>query len=62
MGRGEVHKGYSWENLRKRYHLKDQGIDGRIILRWNIRKWDVGAWTGLVWLKTGTGGGRVCVR
>jgi len=28
--------------------LKDQGIDGRIILRWIIRKWDVGTWTELV--------------
>jgi hypothetical protein len=31
-------------------------IDGRIILRWIFRKWDVVAWTGLIWLRTGTGG------
>jgi hypothetical protein len=24
----------------------DPGVDGRIILRWIIRKWDVGLWTG----------------
>jgi len=28
-----------------------------IILRWIFRKWDEGAWTGLSWLRIGTGGG-----
>ena len=37
-------------------HSKDPGIDGRIIFRWIFRKWDVGAWTGSVWLRIGTGG------
>jgi len=23
-------------------HLEEPGIDGKIILRWNLRKWDVG--------------------
>ena len=38
-------------------HLEDQGVDGRVILRWIFRKWDVGVWTGSSWLRTGTGGG-----
>jgi hypothetical protein len=42
--------------LEGRYHLGDTGIDGRIILRWIFRKWDVGVWTGLSWLRIGTGG------
>jgi hypothetical protein len=34
--------------------LEDTSVDGRIILRWIFRKWDVGVWTGSSWLKTGT--------
>jgi hypothetical protein len=29
------------ENLREREHLGDPGVDGRIILRWIFRRWDV---------------------
>ena len=32
---------FSWGNLRDRDHLEDPGVDGRIILRWIFRKWDV---------------------
>jgi len=32
---------------------------GRIILRWIFRKWDVGACTGSIWLRIGTGGGHL---
>ena len=32
------------------------GVDGRIILRWFFRKWDVGVWTGSSWLRVRTGG------
>jgi len=38
-------------------HLEDPGVGGRIILTWIFRGWDVGAWTGLIWLRTGSGGG-----
>jgi len=50
-----VHTEYWWGNLRERDHLEYPGVDGRIILRWIFRKWDVGAWTRLTWLRIGTG-------
>jgi len=43
MGRGTAYTGFWWGNLRERDHLGDPGIDGRIILRWIFRKWDVWA-------------------
>ena len=38
-------------NLRKRDHLEKTGVDWRITLRWILRKWDVGPWTGSIWLR-----------
>jgi len=40
----------------ERDHLGDPGKDGRKILSRIFRKWDVGVWTGLIWLRIGTGG------
>ena len=59
MGRREVYTGFWWENLQEKDHMKDRGIDGRIILRWICRIWYVGAWTGTMWLRIGTGGGEL---
>jgi hypothetical protein len=41
-GRGEVHTGFWWGNLREGDHLKDPRIDGRIILKCIFEKWDGG--------------------
>ena len=40
-------------------HLEGPGADGRIILRWIFRKWDVGLWIGSSWLRIGTVGGHL---
>jgi hypothetical protein len=36
-GDKELRIGFLWENLRARGHLKDLGIDGKIILKWIFR-------------------------
>jgi len=59
MGRGEVYTGFWWGNLRERDHFEDPHVDGRVILRFIFRRWDVGVWTGSSWLRTGTGGGNL---
>ena len=58
---GERRGAYSvwWGTMRERDHLEQLVVDGRIILRWVFRKWDVGVWTGSSWLRIGTGGGHL---
>jgi hypothetical protein len=41
-GQGKVHTGVWWGNLGERDHLESPDIDGRIILKWILRKWDGG--------------------
>ena len=57
--REEVYTGFWWGNLKERDHLEDPSVGGRIILRWIFRTWDVGVWTGSMWLRIGTGGGNL---
>jgi hypothetical protein len=46
-----------WKNMGDRDHKEDQGIEGSIILKCILRKEIRRAWTGLLWLRTGTSGG-----
>ena len=41
-----AYKVFWWGHLWERDHLGDPGLDGRTVLRWIFRKWDVGVWTG----------------
>jgi hypothetical protein len=43
-----------WGNLREIDHFGDPGVDGRIILRWIFRKWDIGVSAGSSWLRIET--------
>jgi hypothetical protein len=45
--------------LRETDHCGDPGLDGKIILRFIFKKWDVELWTGLSWFKIGTGDGHL---
>jgi hypothetical protein len=60
-GGGKAYKGFRWGNLRVRDHLGDRGLDGRIILRWVFRKWDLGVWTRSSWFWIRTVGGHLCM-
>jgi len=42
--------------------LGDPDVDGRIIVRCSFRKWGVMAWTGSIWLRTGTVGEHLLIR
>ena len=41
--KGELCTRFWWGNLRERDYWGDQDVDGRIILRWILRKWE-GVW------------------
>jgi len=59
MGRRETYTGFWWGNMRERYRLGEPGVDGKLILRWIFRKWDVGVWTKSSWLRIGKDGGHL---
>jgi hypothetical protein len=59
MGRGEMCTGFWCENLKERDQWGDLCVDGRIIIKWTFRKWNVGVWTGLSWPRIKTGGGHL---
>jgi hypothetical protein len=42
--------------------LGPTGVKEEIILNWIFKKWDGDEWTGLLWLRIGTGGGLLWMR
>jgi hypothetical protein len=61
-GTEQVYNGYCRRDLRKRKHLENLDVDGRIILNWILKKWIREAWTGLLWLRTRKVGGHLLIR
>jgi hypothetical protein len=58
-GRGEVCTGFFWGSLREGDHWGDPDVDGRIILRGILRKWEGVVGTGWSGLRLGTVGGHL---
>jgi len=59
MGSGEVYTGLWRGILKERKHLEDPGVDLKDNIKMDLleEEWEI--WTGLIWLKTGTGGGHL---
>jgi len=53
---GEVHTRFWFGNHRRSDHLKDLGIDGRIIKICIFKKWDAGPGMEFIWLRIWRGG------
>ena len=53
-----TNKGLLGGDLREGDHLEDLDLDGWIILKLFFKIWDGKSWSGLMWLRIGTGGGR----
>jgi hypothetical protein len=43
--------------MMEREHLELLGVNRILILKFIFKKWNKEAWTGLIWLRIGTGGG-----
>jgi hypothetical protein len=48
--------GCRWESEKEGGHQEDQDVGGWIILGWILWRRDGVMWTGLIWLRIGTGG------
>ena len=54
-GRGHVQTGFLWGNLRERDQLEDIRVDGYVILKLILKKWDGSAWTVWIWFRVVAG-------
>jgi hypothetical protein len=59
MGEGRCVYRFLVGKPEERDHWGDPGVDGRIMLGWIFKKWDVGVRTGLGWLRIEIRGGRL---
>jgi len=56
---GEAHTGFRWGDLTERVDFKHLDTEGSIILKWISKKLEGEAWTGLLCLRIGEGGGHL---
>jgi hypothetical protein len=54
-----VHTEFWWGNLRERDHLEEARHGWEDNSNMDLRNWDGGVWTGLIWLRIGTRGGHL---
>ena len=54
-----VHRGFGGKAWGKWEHLKDLGVNARIILEMDLQELGWVAWTGFIWLRIGTGDGNL---
>jgi hypothetical protein len=47
---------FYWGKLKPAY-LGDKVVDGRILLKWILKKQDMRMWTRFIWHRTGSSGG-----
>jgi hypothetical protein len=44
-------------NVKGKDHVGDMCLDGRIILKWVLKKGNMSEWTGFSWIRVGINGG-----
>ena len=59
MGRVKMYTRTWWGNLRGRDHLKDLCVEWEDNIKMDLQAAGCGTWTGLIWLRIGTGGGHL---
>jgi len=54
--RREMHTKFWLEDMNGGNHLKNLGVDGKLILERILEKQDGRMWTGCIWIRIGTSG------
>jgi hypothetical protein len=49
-GGDKAHAKFCLENTKERDHLRDLGVEGKIILKWILGKYYVSKWSKFYWL------------